>query len=107
MLISSHLSSSKLTIWPGLINQVTYAEDSKVASLGGGARWADAYTALEQYGVTVPGGRTSTVGVGGYVIAGGNNFYSGKVGLACDNVVNFEVVLASGYVSYFFPPTGS
>lgn len=67
-----------------------------MASIGAGARWQDVYTALETYGVTAPGGRTATVGVGGYMLAGGNNFYSSIVGLACDNVVNFEVVLADG-----------
>lgn len=30
------------------------------------------------------------------MLAGGNNFYSSMVGLACDNIVNYEVVLASG-----------
>lgn len=54
------------------------------------------YMALEAYGVTAPGGRTATVGVGGYMLAGGNNFYGSMIGLACDNVLNFEVVLASG-----------
>lgn len=80
----------------GLINQVDYAQGSKVASIGAGALWKDVYTALEEYNVTAPGGRTATVGVGGYMLAGGNNFYSGMVGLACDNVVNYEVVTANG-----------
>lgn len=80
----------------GLINQIDFAKDSKIASFGAGAQWQDVYTALEEYGVTVPGGRTATVGVGGYMLAGGNNFYSSMVGLACDNIVNYELVLASG-----------
>lgn len=72
--------------------------DTKTASIGAGALWSDAYAALEKHGVTLPGGRTSTVGVVGFLLGGDNNFFSSNVGLGCDNVVNFEVVLGSGKV---------
>ncbi|KAI8311534.1 Bifunctional solanapyrone synthase [Colletotrichum sp. SAR11_59] len=87
-----------VTIDMGLIREVQYSPDLKIASIGAGALWRDVYSSLEPYGVTAPGGRTSTVGVAGFLTGGGNNFFSAEVGLGCDNVVNFEVVLASGKI---------
>ncbi|KAI1871137.1 hypothetical protein JX265_006177 [Neoarthrinium moseri] len=85
-----------VTLDLGLINQTEYVHEKKIAKIGAGSRWGEVYRALEPYDVTVPGGRTSTVGVAGFLTGGGNNFYSSMVGLGCDNVINFEVVLASG-----------
>ena len=87
-----------VTIDMGLINQIDYSSVTKLASIGAGALWRDVYSALEEYGVTAPGGRTSTVGVTGFLTGGGNNFFSANVGLGCDNVDNFEVVLADGTI---------
>lgn len=81
-----------------MINQTEYDPELQVVKIGGGARWADVYSTLEPLNVTVAGGRASDVGVGGFLTGGGNNLFSAKYGFGCDNVVNFEVVLASGYV---------
>ncbi|RAK97903.1 FAD-binding oxidoreductase [Aspergillus ibericus CBS 121593] len=99
------------TTWPGAasieqgvtidlstMNDTTYHEDKGVASVLPGARWQSVYQTLEPYGVTVPGGRSGAVGVSGFLIGGGNSFYTARVGFACDNVENFEVVLASGAI---------
>ncbi|KAI1844030.1 hypothetical protein JX266_009703 [Neoarthrinium moseri] len=85
-----------ITIDLGLMNKTEYDSETKIAKIQGGSLWSDVYSTLEQFGATAPGGRTSTVGVGGFTLGGGNNFYSGKVGFACDNVVNYEIVLANG-----------
>ncbi|KAF7538707.1 hypothetical protein G7054_g2752 [Neopestalotiopsis clavispora] len=87
-----------VTIDLGLMNKTEYDSDTKVARIQGGSLWQDVYSTLEEFGVTAPGGRTSTVGVGGFTLGGGNNFFSGKVGFACDNIVNYEIVLASGEI---------
>ncbi|KAI1337847.1 FAD-binding domain-containing protein [Xylariaceae sp. FL0016] len=87
-----------VTIDLGLMNKTTYVPESKTAQIQAGSRWQQVYETLGAYGVTVPGGRTSTVGVGGFLTGGGNTFYTGRRGLGCDNVVNFEVVLATGEI---------
>ena len=38
------------------------------------------------------------MGVGGLLLGGGLSFLSAQYGLAADNVVNYEVVLASGSI---------
>lgn len=48
-------------------------------------------------GITVAGGRAGTVGVGGFISGGGIIFFAASHGMACDSIVNFEVVLATPF----------
>ncbi|KAI8936156.1 hypothetical protein NX059_007651 [Plenodomus lindquistii] len=89
---------SGVTIDLGLMNSTTWNADTEVASIQPGSRWNAVYTTLEPLGVTVAGGRAGTVGVAGFLTGGGNSFYTAQKGFACDNVVNYEVVLATGEV---------
>lgn len=69
---------------------------SKVASIRPGLRWLSVYEELLPYGVAVNGGREGIVVVGGLVRGDGVSLYSARQGLACDGIVNAEVVLANG-----------
>ncbi|KAL8821083.1 MAG: hypothetical protein Q9191_007383 [Dirinaria sp. TL-2023a] len=69
-----------------------------IASIGAGERWANVYEQLSAQGLAVAGGRVSKVGVGGLITGGGLSYFSAATGFVCDNVVNFEVVLASGKI---------
>ncbi|KAI0835840.1 putative FAD-binding oxidoreductase [Hypoxylon sp. FL0890] len=80
------------------INTVEYDADEKVVVVGSGLRWKEVYTALDPYNVTVAGGRVLDVGVGGLTLGGGLSYLADLYGLVCDNVVNFEVVTATGTV---------
>lgn len=72
-------------------SQVDYDADNSVVTIGPGLRWGEVYEALEQYGMTAVGGRLLDVGVGGLILGSGLSYLSDLHGLACDNVVNFEV----------------
>ncbi|KAI9710275.1 MAG: hypothetical protein M1820_002769 [Bogoriella megaspora] len=85
-----------VTIDLGRMTDVTYDAHSKLASIQPGPRWGDVYQELLKYDVCVTGGRDGNVGIGGFLTGGGNSYYAGRYGLACDNVANFEVVLANG-----------
>jgi FAD/FMN-containing dehydrogenase len=78
------------------LSQIEYNAAGQVARVGSGARWGDVYKTLEPHNVTVVGGRLDDIGVGGLILGGGLSWLSSKYGLACDNVVNFEVILADG-----------
>ncbi|KAJ2900398.1 FAD binding domain-containing protein [Zalerion maritima] len=80
------------------MNSTTYSEDDGLVGIGPGAHWQSVYDTLAPRGVVVTGGRAGTVGVGGFVAGGGNSFHSASHGMACDQVRNFEVVLADGSV---------
>ncbi|RYN93886.1 hypothetical protein AA0120_g4373 [Alternaria tenuissima] len=56
------------------------------------------YDKAEKRNLTVLGGRIGVVGTAGFLTGGGISFFSPERGWACDGVINFEVVLASGNI---------
>lgn len=80
------------------LNEIRVNPDKTIVSIGPGKRWGEVYEALDPYGISVVGGRIPQVGVGGLILGGGLSHFSGKYGLAADNVKNFEVVVADGKV---------
>ncbi|RYP77476.1 hypothetical protein DL769_003386 [Monosporascus sp. CRB-8-3] len=76
--------------------QIEYDAEKDQVVVGTGLRWQNVYEYLDQYEVTVVGGRVLDVGVGGLILGSGLSYLSESYGMACDNVVNFEVVLADG-----------
>ncbi|KAI1465215.1 FAD binding domain-containing protein [Daldinia caldariorum] len=87
-----------VTIDLTMMNSSTYDPETKLAKIQPGGRWRNVYADLQEAGVVVTGGRDGDVGVGGFLLGGGNSFFSGRVGFGCDTVKNFEVVLANGTV---------
>ncbi|EEA19222.1 FAD binding domain protein [Talaromyces marneffei ATCC 18224] len=87
-----------LNIDLGALDSITLNKDHTIASAGAGNVWVDVYDYLEPYGLSVIGGRVSTIGLGGLTTGGGISFFSQEYGWACDNVVNYELVLASGII---------
>lgn len=80
------------------LNATSYNPGTNLASVEPGARWGDAFVALDKEGVAVVGGRDGGVGIGGFLLGGGTSFFSGTKGFGCDNVANYEVVLADGSI---------
>lgn len=83
------------------------SKDRKTASIGPGQTWYDVYVRLDPLKVSVVGGREAGVGVGGLLLGGGISYFSGRYGWACDNVRNYEVVLASGKIVNASPSKNS
>lgn len=52
--------------------------DGSTIVLGAGAKWEDAYTALEPLGKAVVGGRLGDIGVSGFTIGGGLSYLSAQ-----------------------------
>ncbi len=73
----------------------------------GGATWGDVDHATQLHGLAVPGGFVSTTGVGGFTLGGGIAWTSRKLGLACDNLVEAEMVTATGEVVKASPKRNS
>ncbi|GAB1315502.1 FAD-binding PCMH-type domain-containing protein [Madurella fahalii] len=91
-------TASGVTIDLSALNTTTYDAAANVASIGSGGRWRDVYAELGRHGVAAAGGRDGSVGVGGFLLGGGISYYSGRVGMGCDSVINYEVVLANGSI---------
>ncbi|KAH6661823.1 FAD binding domain-containing protein [Halenospora varia] len=80
------------------LNVVELSCDGATVAVGPGNRWEDVYTLLDPMNLTVVGGRSRTVGVGGLLLSGGMSFFSPRYGMPCDNVINYEVVLSDGSI---------
>ncbi|BAL88457.1 hypothetical protein AMIS_32370 [Actinoplanes missouriensis 431] len=70
--------------------------DGDVARVEAGAQLVDLYTDSLRYGLAVPTGWCSTVGIAGLALGGGIGLESRKYGLAVDNILSADIVLADG-----------
>ncbi|KAL2843826.1 hypothetical protein BJX68DRAFT_277965 [Aspergillus pseudodeflectus] len=77
------------------LNKVHVSSDGSIAAVGPGARWVDVHRVLDPLELDVVGGKFGSVGVAGLIL-GGISAFSPSRGWACDNVANFQIVLASG-----------
>ena len=98
-----------LLVWTRRMNQVQlhdafvptgcHVAAQSAVSVGAGAMWIDAYTAVTTHGGRyVQGGGCTTVGVAGLVQSGGFGSFSKCWGTAAGNLLEAEVVTADGQV---------
>ncbi|KIJ33378.1 hypothetical protein M422DRAFT_70408 [Sphaerobolus stellatus SS14] len=75
--------------------EVTYNDKEETASIGSGLKWEQVYAELEEFNVTVVGGRVTDVGVSGFTL-GGYFPKTNQFGLILDTVVAYELVKPDG-----------
>jgi FAD/FMN-containing dehydrogenase len=77
---------------------VTVDAQARVATVGGGATAADVMDAAAPYGLVAAAGNVGCVGMTGLTLGGGYGPLNGRFGLALDNLIGAEVVLADGRI---------
>jgi len=104
-------AAGSLMIWTHAMREVTVHDDFVPAgspageagvpaiTVGAGTRWLEAYQALLPHGRYVQGGGCVSVGAaGGFIQGGGFGSLSRRYGTAAGNMLEAEVVLASGEI---------
>jgi FAD/FMN-containing dehydrogenase len=90
------LTEGGVVIDMSLMRSVTVDANTGTATLGGGARASDVAVAAQRHGLAPATGAIGEVGMVGLTLGGGYGWLNGTAGLALDNLIEVEMVLANG-----------
>jgi FAD/FMN-containing dehydrogenase len=79
-----------------LLRDVEVDPQARTVRVGGGCTWGEVDAATNPHGLATPSGIIGTTGVGGLTLGGGLGHLTRKCGLAIDNLLEAEMVLANG-----------
>ncbi|RYP44074.1 hypothetical protein DL768_009433 [Monosporascus sp. mg162] len=108
-LLGRSSGAASLSIWMHFFRNLTIIESYSGAnsfdnyhgpavSIGPGLLAYEVFEAAQKQGLRVLGGTCPTVGIGGgYTSGGGHSLLSSKYGLSADNVLEWDVITASGH----------
>jgi FAD/FMN-containing dehydrogenase len=78
------------------MNRIDVDPATRTAYVEAGATWGDVDAATQAHGLAVTGGRVSATGVVGLTLGSGSGWLERKLGFACDNLLEIELVTARG-----------
>jgi FAD/FMN-containing dehydrogenase len=85
-----------LLIDTSAMRSVLIDPERRSARVGPGAIWGEVIDAAARFGLAPVSGTDPTVGVTGFTLGGGHGFLARRHGLAADNLISADVVIADG-----------
>ena len=85
-----------LVIDLSLMKAIEVDATQRTARALGGVLWGELDQATQAFGLAVPGGTDSEVGIAGLTLGGGNGWLMGLYGATCDNLLAANVITADG-----------
>src|SRR5262249_21223089 len=85
-----------LVIDLSLMKAIEVDAAARSAQAQGGVLWGELDRATQAFGLAVPGGTDSEVGIAGLTLGGGNGWLMAVHGATCDNLLSADVVMADG-----------
>jgi FAD/FMN-containing dehydrogenase len=80
------------------MNGAVLSSDHRTAQISGGARAMDVLALTDPLGIAAVAGSVGSVGMAGLTLGGGYGALIGRFGLALDNLIAADVVLADGQI---------
>jgi FAD/FMN-containing dehydrogenase len=81
-----------------LLKSINLSGDKKSVDVGSGCALGDVYQALGVHELAIPAGSCPSVGVSGHTLGGGYGLLARPFGLACDSLIEIELVDADGKI---------
>lgn len=81
------------------MRKVSVDPEKKTITAEGGALWSDVDDAAAEHGLAAVGGTINHTGIGGLTLGGGFGWLSCAYGLAIDNLLEVEIILADGQIA--------
>jgi FAD binding domain len=96
-----------ITLDLGEMRDVVLGSDHRTATISGGACASDVTAITDPFGVAAVAGSAGVVGMTGLTLGGGYGPLIGRFGLALDNVLAAQIVLADGSIVSADPETNA
>ena len=80
------------------MHQIDMASDNNSFVTGAGTMLGDVYTSITKHNRVIPAGSCPPVGVTGHTLGGGYGLVARAFGLACDSLIQAEIVNAEGKI---------
>lgn len=99
MISLDNINSTGVTLTGDNLDQLVISDDKKSVDVGPGHNWGTVMNYLQDFNVSVVGGRLAIVGVPGLLTGGGLSNFGNEFGWSSSNINSYTCVLSDGTIA--------